>query len=83
MAVTRSWTTTGAVAVAARRKGAPRIGWLVGASLVVATGLAAVYTAKVQRLVGQPLNVNAVTSAEELRPLDAELAWGDAEAFAE
>src|SRR5215471_11657773 len=77
MAVTKSWTATGAVAVVgreARPKPAAGIGWLIGASLLVGAGIGAVYVAKTTRLAGQPLNVNAVTSVDELRPLDPELA---------
>ena len=46
------------------------LAWLLAASLLVATGLWSVYQAKVQRMSSAPvLNVNAVTSPEELLPV--------------
>src|ERR1700689_682949 len=53
-----------------------RIVWMVGASLLVAAGLASVYAAKTQNFAdvsdklrhGDLLNLNAVSSAEQLEP---------------
>ena len=73
MAVTRSWSTPGTAPVmvrVARRGTALRFAWLGAASLLVATGLYFVYQAKVQRMSGGPVvNVNAVTSPEQLLPI--------------
>jgi cell division protein FtsI/penicillin-binding protein 2 len=75
MAVTRSWTARGPRrTVVAVRKTAPArhaFLWLACASLLVAAGLAMVYAAKVQRWEGaaQAVNVNAVTSPQQLLPL--------------
>src|ERR1035437_5686170 len=73
MAVTRSWTTPGTapVMVSVPRHGAALgLAWLGAASLVVSTGLWFVYQAKVQRISGGPvLNLNLVTSPEDLLPV--------------
>ena len=78
MAVTRSWTAAGAkpavIAVAGPRPARRGPGWLVAASAMVAIGLAMVYTAKMQRIGHELVNVqlvnlNTVTSPEELLPL--------------
>jgi len=73
MAVTRSWTMPGTapVMVSVPRHGASlRLAWMVAASLLVATGLWFVYQAKLQRMSGGPvLNLNVVTSADELLPV--------------
>ena len=73
MAVTRSWTMPGTapVMVSVPRHGASlRLAWMVVASLLVATGLWFVYQAKLQRMSGGPvLNLNVVTSADELLPV--------------
>ena len=82
MAVTRSWTGAGAAPVLIRveqRRTTLRLAWLVPASLLVATGLAFVYQAKVQRISTAPvLDVNAVSSPGELLPV-LELLPGRAE----
>jgi cell division protein FtsI/penicillin-binding protein 2/cell division protein FtsW (lipid II flippase) len=75
MAVTRSWTgAAGAAPVMVRVE--PRAArslsllWLSGASLLVAAGLAMVYTAKLQRMPSvQQLNLNTVTSQDDLLPI--------------
>ena len=73
MAVTRSWAAAGAapVMVRERRPGwSLGLGWLVPATVLVATGLGFVYYAKVQRMPVDPvLNVNAVSSPQELLPV--------------
>jgi len=77
MAVTRSWTAAGArpavIAVPGPRPARGGLGWLVAASLLVGAGLAMVYAAKMQRIPSRDgegaVNLNAVTSAEELLPL--------------
>jgi cell division protein FtsW (lipid II flippase)/cell division protein FtsI/penicillin-binding protein 2 len=71
MAVTKSWTATGPVIISADRAARPRLGLLplLAASLLVAAGLASVYFAKVQRATGQPLNVNTVSSPDDLLPV--------------
>src|SRR5512140_213908 len=73
MAVTRSWTVAGTAPVMVRveRRGTPaRFALLVLSSLLVAIGLWFVYQAKVQRMSGGPVvNVNAVTSPDELLPV--------------
>ena len=73
MAVTRSWTAPGTAPVMVsvpRHRTSVRLAWLVASSLLVATGLWFVYQAKLQRMSGAPvLNLNAVTSPDELLPV--------------
>jgi cell division protein FtsI/penicillin-binding protein 2/cell division protein FtsW (lipid II flippase) len=75
MAVTRSWTAAGTgpalVSVKAASRPGVRLGWLVCGSLFVAAGIGMAYLAKVPALatVGQLVNLNQVSSAEELLPL--------------
>ena len=71
MPITRSWTEPGPVLIQQERAARPSMGlpWLLAASLLVAAALYAVYSAKLQRIAGQPLNVNAVASADELLPI--------------
>src|ERR1019366_197694 len=73
MAVTRSWTAAGTAPVMVRvprPMASVRLAWLAAASLLVATGLWFVYQAKVQRMSGGPvLNLNLVTSPDELLPV--------------
>ena len=73
MAVTRSWTVAGTAPVMVgvpRQRTSLRLAWLVASSLAVATGLWFVYQAKVQRMSAAPvLNLNAVTSPDELLPV--------------
>jgi cell division protein FtsI/penicillin-binding protein 2/cell division protein FtsW (lipid II flippase) len=73
MAVTRSWTMPGTSPVVVgvpRHRTSLRLAWLVAASLLVATGLWFVYQAKLQRMSGGAvLNLNVVTSADELLPV--------------
>ena len=73
MAVTRSWTRPGTLPVMVRipRREAPlRIAALIAASLLVAAGLWSVWQAKMQRISNAPvLNLNAVSSADELLPV--------------
>ncbi|HWC95221.1 MAG TPA: FtsW/RodA/SpoVE family cell cycle protein [Candidatus Sulfopaludibacter sp.] len=72
MAVTRSWSTSPLVMTApkpARRRGGILL--LLCATLLVGAALALVYTAKVHRFSGgtQLVNLNTVSSPEELAPL--------------
>jgi cell division protein FtsW (lipid II flippase)/cell division protein FtsI/penicillin-binding protein 2 len=81
MALTRSWTAPGArpEVVNVRKPAAPRseLVWLLGASLLVAAGLAMVYAAKSEGFAGaedrlkrgELVNVNLVTGPEQLLPL--------------
>src|SRR5262245_26695234 len=73
MAVTRSWTAAGTAPVMVRveRRRLPlSLVSLAAASLAVLCGLWFVYQAKVQRVAGGPvLNVNAVTSPDDLLPV--------------
>jgi cell division protein FtsI/penicillin-binding protein 2 len=74
MAVTRSWTAAGAkpavIAVEGPRTARRGFGWLIASSLLVAAGLAMVYTAKMQRIGhGELVNLNTVTSTDDLLPL--------------
>ncbi|MEO8372661.1 MAG: FtsW/RodA/SpoVE family cell cycle protein, partial [Candidatus Solibacter sp.] len=73
MAVTRSWTQPGTSPVLVRvprRRVSVGFLWLLGASLLVATGLWSVYQAKVQRMSSAPvLNLNAVASPDDLLPV--------------
>jgi cell division protein FtsI/penicillin-binding protein 2/cell division protein FtsW (lipid II flippase) len=78
VAVTRSWTAAGAkpavIAVEGPRPSRSGISWLVAASLLVAVGLAMVYTAKMQRIGPelanrQLVNLNTVSATGELLPL--------------
>jgi len=74
MAVTRSWTGSGAVPVMVRvqQHAVPAISywWVSVASLVVAAGMGAIYLAKVQRIdATQPVNLNRVASPEDLLPV--------------
>src|SRR6266849_1716911 len=73
MAMTRSWTATGAAPVMVqvpRSRPSLRAAWLVAASLLVAAGLAFVYSAKVHRMgAGGQLNINTVSSPEDLLPI--------------
>jgi cell division protein FtsW (lipid II flippase)/cell division protein FtsI/penicillin-binding protein 2 len=74
MAVTRSWTAAGAkpAVIAVAGPGPARSGWwwLIAASVLVAVGLAMVYTAKMQRIGhGELVNLNTVGAPEELLPL--------------
>ncbi len=73
MAVTRSWTTTApqVVRIDSRPSFSGEWLWLVCASLLVAAGLAMVYVAKLQSFAGADrlVNVNRVSSPEELMPL--------------
>jgi cell division protein FtsI/penicillin-binding protein 2/cell division protein FtsW (lipid II flippase) len=74
MAVTKSWTATAPAIIRGGREPRARSGFrsLLAASLLAAGGIAAVYSAKVQRISGPSLNVNAVTSPDDLLPvLDA------------
>jgi cell division protein FtsI/penicillin-binding protein 2/cell division protein FtsW (lipid II flippase) len=73
MAVTRSWTAVGTTPVAIAVEAAPRprseVKWLLGASLLVAAGLAMVFVAKTQIAPTAVVNLNTVAGAEELQPL--------------
>jgi cell division protein FtsI/penicillin-binding protein 2/cell division protein FtsW (lipid II flippase) len=73
MAVTRSWTAVGTTPVAIAVEAAPRprseLRWLLGASLLVAAGLATVFVAKTQIAPTAVVNLNTVAGAEELQPL--------------
>lgn len=81
MALTRSWTAPGArpEVVNVRQPAAPRseLVWLLGASLLVAAGLAMVYAAKSEGFAGaeerlkrgELVNINLVTGLEQLLPL--------------
>ena len=73
MAVTRSWTAPGTSPVIVsvpRHRTSLSLAWLVASSLLVATGLWFVYQAKLQRMSSAPvLNLNAVTSPDELLPV--------------
>ena len=74
MAVTRSWTATGAkpavIAVKGPRPSRREFRWLCLSSLLVAAGLAMVYTAKMQRIGhGELVNLNTISSTGELLPL--------------
>jgi len=75
MAVTRSWTASGAraSAVAMQRAAAPegQLAWLICASLFVAAGLASVYAAKSLAMADADrlVNLNTVQSADQLLPL--------------
>jgi len=71
MAVTRSWTQAAPVLIQRARPPRPALGlpWLLAASVLVAAALGAVYSAKLQRMPAQPLNLNAVRSADDLLPV--------------
>ncbi|HLI83484.1 MAG TPA: FtsW/RodA/SpoVE family cell cycle protein [Bryobacteraceae bacterium] len=73
MAVTKSWTAVGttpaAVAVAAAPAPRGELKWLLGASLLVAAGLAMVFAAKTQISPAAVVNLNTVIGPEQLRPL--------------
>ena len=71
MAVTRSWAAAAPVLLGESVTPRPALGiaWLLAASLFVSAGLAVVYTARLQRISGNPLNVNAVQSSDELLPV--------------
>jgi cell division protein FtsW (lipid II flippase) len=81
MALTRSWTAPGArpQVVNVPKPAAPRseLVWLLGASLLVAAGLAMVYAAKSEGFAGaeerlkrgELVNVNRVNGPEQLLPL--------------
>ena len=71
MPVTRSWTQAAPVLIQHARPGRPPLGlpWLLASSLIVAAILSSVYNAKLQRITGQPLNVNAVSSSDEVLPV--------------
>jgi cell division protein FtsW (lipid II flippase) len=79
MAVTRSWTAPGARPFAPPskpRKPGRELAWLLGASLLAAGGLAMVYAAKMAAFAGDErlqqgalVNLNAVTTPEQLAPL--------------
>jgi cell division protein FtsI/penicillin-binding protein 2/cell division protein FtsW (lipid II flippase) len=45
------------------------VAWLLGASVCVGAALVSVYGAKLQRLSGEPLNINAVQSPDALLPV--------------
>lgn len=74
MAVTKSWevrvlTEPEAAKTAVRARHNRDLFWLLGASVLVITGLTLVYLAKTQRLTGaEPFNLNSVTSSEQLLP---------------
>jgi cell division protein FtsI/penicillin-binding protein 2/cell division protein FtsW (lipid II flippase) len=72
MAVTRSWTTS-PFTIAPAKSAPPRsrIAVLFLASILVAAGMAAVYSAKVHRFTAntQLVNLNTVSSPEDLAPL--------------
>ena len=70
MAVTKSWTTSVPVIIR-ERSARPRLAlaWLLICSGLVAAGVAAVYQAKLTRFSAQPLNINAVSSSDELLPV--------------
>ncbi len=75
MPVTRSWTAHGPspLAVSIRPSPQPRSEWLwiIGASLLVAAGLASVFAAKSLQMADAAhlVNLNTVTSASDLLPL--------------
>jgi len=72
MAVTRSWTAKPfVVSVATPAPPRSELVWLMGASLFVAAALAMVYSAKVHSFTSatQMVNLNTVSSPEELLPL--------------
>ena len=73
MAITRSWTAPGTAPVVIRierRETSLRFALLALSSLLVAIGLWFVYQAKIQRMSAGPVvNLNAVTSPEELLPV--------------
>ena len=81
MAVTRSWeakvlAVAGDLRTASARIGWRQFGWLAGASILVAIGLALVYSAKTQNFPdlsarldrGELLDLNRVTKPEQLDP---------------
>lgn len=81
MAVTKSWTAEGTtpavITVGNKARPGSGIAWMLAASVLVAAGLALVYTAKAPGLAsdqarlahGGLVNLNAVSSAGELLPL--------------
>jgi len=71
MAVTKSWTATGPVIIAPERRATRALTFLplLISSLLVVAGLASVYSAKLQRATGQPLNVNTISSPDDLLPV--------------
>ncbi|HKE25712.1 MAG TPA: FtsW/RodA/SpoVE family cell cycle protein [Bryobacteraceae bacterium] len=75
MAVTRSWTAPGSapIVIAVKKQRPPRSHWLalVCASVLVACGLGMVFAAKTRSFggAGRLVNVNAVSSPQELQPL--------------
>jgi hypothetical protein len=88
MAVTRSWTATGALplVVAVKEAAAPKANWswLICASLFVAAGLASVYAAKSLAMADADrlVDLNAVQSADQLLPLLESLPNGEERAQA-
>ena len=75
MAVTKSWERSILFASAepsGRLRRRSEFAWLLGASLLVASGLVLVCVAKTQRLADAPdqelLNLNTVTSPEQIVP---------------
>src|SRR5689334_4341979 len=70
MPVTRSWEKTAVAAPARTVRPRREWVWLLGASLLVAAGLAFVYGAKSRAFAGasKAVNLNAVRSADELLP---------------
>ncbi|PWU07103.1 MAG: hypothetical protein C5B51_10735 [Terriglobia bacterium] len=81
MAVTKSWTSSGATpaVLAVKERAKPRGGsvWLIGASLLVAAALAMVYVGKSRNFAdaetrlreGGLVNLNTVSGPEQLEPL--------------
>src|ERR1700677_3695123 len=84
MAVTKSWTTSGArpSVVAVKQSPAPgaRLSWLICASLLVAAGLASVFAAKSLAMADADrlVNLNTVQSADQLLPLLESFPAGEA-----
>jgi cell division protein FtsW (lipid II flippase)/cell division protein FtsI/penicillin-binding protein 2 len=78
MPLTRSWVETEPAMLATEQNArvAWGIRWLVVASVAVAAALWGVYTAKITRLSGAPVDVNRVASADELAPVLAVLPGG-------
>lgn len=80
MAVTKSWAVAAPAMIAVEKPPAVASGvvWLVAASCLVAAGLVMSYAGKSQSFAGAErlVNVNTVSSAEELKPLAGPAADG-------
>jgi cell division protein FtsI/penicillin-binding protein 2/cell division protein FtsW (lipid II flippase) len=78
MAVTKSWTAAGTAPAVMAAEAAPRprseLKWLLGASFLIAAGLAMVFAAKTESETAvqtSVINLNTVTGADHLEPLFA------------